>query len=101
MIARDLRSDADHAKLLEGLIAEQGIGRHGLFMLTGEGRLTSDGFEETSGYVVTDTGCTFFWTGWNESAGRSAFKVWRPAEPQADWQDDEEYQAARHAAGLA
>jgi hypothetical protein len=102
VIARDLRSDTDHAELLEALFAEQGIGRHGLFMTTGEGRVTPDGYEEMSGYVVSESGCAFFfWTGWNEHTGRSAFKVWRPAEPQPDWQDDDEYQAARQAAGLA
>jgi hypothetical protein len=42
----------------------------------------------------------FFWTGWNASAGAPTFKTWRAAEPQPEWQDSQEYQAARKAAGL-
>ena len=88
-------------ELLARLIADRGIERHGLYLLTGENRFTPDGFEEMSGFVVShDERVFFFWTGWDARKGRSAFKVWRAAEPQPDWQSSQEYQAARNAAGL-
>ena len=101
-IAHDTRSDADHAGLLERLIAERGVGRHGIFLMSGEGRFTPDGFEETSGYVIDDAGRVFFfWTAWNEGLRHTTFKIWQPTEAEADWQGDAEYIAAREAAGLA
>lgn len=100
-IGYGVKSDAEHAELLERLIAEQGIGRHGIFLLSGEGTLTPDGFEETSGYVVTaEDRVFFFWTGWIERAKRTAFKFWQPTVAEAAWFDDDEYRAARNAAGL-
>jgi hypothetical protein len=100
-ITPDIRSDAEHMELLERLIAERGIERHGLYLLTSENRLTPDGFEEMSGFVVShDEQVFFFWTGWDASKGTSAFKTWRKSEPEADWQTSQEYQAARKAAGL-
>jgi hypothetical protein len=89
-------------ELLDRLIAERGIERHGLYLLTSENRLTPDGFEEMSGFVVShDERVCFFWMGWDARKGTSAFKVWRTAEPQPDWQNSQEYQEARKAAGLA
>lgn len=100
-IARQMKSDADHAELLDRLIAEQGIGRHGLFLVSGEGRIAPDGFEETSGFVVGEDGRVFFfWTGCNDAAQATHLRVWQLAEPRADWIDDAEYRAARQAAGL-
>src|SRR5581483_6130584 len=98
----DLRSDADHTELLERLIAARGIGRHGLFFVTSEGKVTPDGFEEMSGYVVGSDGhAFFFWTGWNEQTQQSDFKIWRPAERGDDWLTDDEVQTAFRAAGCA
>jgi hypothetical protein len=72
-----------------------------LYLLTGEGRFTPDGYEELSGYVVSDTQRVyFFWTGWDEPSRQPTFKVWRIAEPQPDWTNSAEYAAARRAAGL-
>ena len=100
-IAHDIRSDTDHVDLLERLIAKQGVGRHGIFLMSGEGRYTPDGFEETSGFVVdAQEQVFFFWTGWNEAHGQTEFRTWQPVPAEADWQDDEEYVAARKAAGL-
>jgi hypothetical protein len=95
------RSDAEHQELLRGLLTERGLERYGLFAVTGEGTITPDGYEEASGYVLTQAGqAIFFWTGWDESAHRTAFSMWQPTEPQAEWQEDEEYLVARKAAGL-
>jgi hypothetical protein len=89
-------------ELLDRLIAERGIERHGLYLRTSENRFGPDGFEEMSGFVVSpDEHVYFFWTGWDANRGTSTFKIWRKAEPQQDWQRSQEYQAARKAAGLA
>jgi hypothetical protein len=99
-IGYDTKSDADHMTLLEGLISKQGIGPHGLFLLSGEGQVMPNGYEETSGYVVCrDGGVFFFWTGWDEQAQHIGFKIWEHATPQPDWLEDDEYQAAQRAAG--
>ena len=100
-IAYDIRSDTDHMGLLEALIARQGIEPHGLFLLSSEGRVGPDGYEEMSGYVLGKDGrAFFFWTGWDEAANVTGFMTWEPAEVQPDWLDDEEFQAAQRAAGL-
>jgi hypothetical protein len=101
-IQQGLKSDAEHMELLHALLTEHGLKRYGLFAVTGEGTITPDGYEETSGYALSSDGRSyFFWTGWDEEAQRTTFDMWQPTEPQPDWQDDEEYQAARKAAGLA
>ena len=100
-VTAETKSDAEHMALLERLFEERGIHRYGLFLLTSEGLFTPDGYEEMSGYVVSgDLPVIFFWTGWDETARRTCFEIWQVAEPQPDWQDDTEYQAARVAAGL-
>src|SRR5688572_27708939 len=100
-VARDTRSDAEHAELLERLIAEKGIDRYGIYLMSGEGRITPDGFEETSGYVIADYGGAYFlWTGWDDRLQQTHFKTWETTAAQVDWHDDEEYRAARTAAGL-
>lgn len=100
-IQQETKSDADHVALLAALLAERGLERYGLFAVTGEGTITPDGYEEASGYVLTHAGqAIFFWTGWDEAAHRTAFSMWQPTEPQAEWQEDEEYVAARKSAGL-
>jgi hypothetical protein len=101
-IRQEMKSDTEHMALLAALLAERGLTRYGLFAVTGEGKVTPDGYEETSGYALSRDGqAFFFWTGWDESAQRTTFDMWKPTELQDEWQDDEEYQAARVAAGLA
>lgn len=101
-IQQEIKSDAEHMALLAALLAERGLKRYGLFAVSGEGTITPDGYEEASGYALSHDGhAFFFWTGWDEAAQRTIFEMWKLTEPQAEWQDDEEYQAARVAAGLA
>lgn len=101
-IEQELKSDAAHMELLYALLAERGLTRYGLFAVTGEGTFTPDWYEEMSGYALSDEGhAYFFWTGWDEGAQRTTFDMWQPTEPQAQWQEDREYHAARAAAGLA
>lgn len=101
-ISPEIRSDSEHMALLDELIAERGVKRYGLYLLSGEALFTPDGYEETSGFVVSDDGrIFFFWTGWDETAHRVRFETWRPTEPQPGWQNSAEYQDARRAAGLA
>ena len=101
-IQQELKSDAEHMALLHALLTERGLMRYGLFAVSGEGATTPDGFEETSGYALSSDGqAFFFWTGWDESKQQTGFDMWKPTEPQPDWQGDEEYQDARKAAGLA
>ena len=101
-VTPDVKSDAEHMALLDRLIAERGIDRYGLYLLTSENLFTPDGYEEMSGFVVSsDGGVFFFWTSWDDVDQRVVFETWQAAELQPDSQDDEEYQAARVAAGLA
>jgi hypothetical protein len=101
-VTPDVKSDAEHMALLDRLIAERGIDRYGLYLLTSENLFTPDGYEEMSGYVVSsDGGVYFFWTSWHNVDQRVVFETWQAAELQSDSQDSEEYQAARKAAGLA
>ena len=100
-VTPDVRSDAEHMALLDRLIAERGIDRYGLYLLTSENLFTPDGYEEMSGCVVSSDGRVyFFWTSWDGVDQRVVFETWRVVEPQLDWQDSAEYQAARKAAGL-
>jgi hypothetical protein len=101
-IQQELKSDAEHMALIHTLLTERGLERYGLFAFSSEGTFTPDGYEETSGYALSSNDrAYFFWTGWDEAAQRTTFTLWQPTEPQIEWQDDEEYQAARVAAGLA
>ena len=98
----DVKSDAEHMALLDRLIVERGIDRYGLYLLTSENLFTPNGYEEMSGFVVASDGRVFFfWTSWDDGSQRVAFETWQAAELQPDTQDDEEYKAARKAAGLA
>jgi hypothetical protein len=101
-IQQELKSDAEHTQLLHRLLVARGLTTYGLFAVSGEGTVTPDGYEETSGYALSEEGrAYFFWTGWDEGQQRTGFSLWKPTAPQSEWQDDEEYQAARVAAGLA
>jgi hypothetical protein len=101
-IDRDVRSGAEHVAILRRLVGEQdGIGRFGLFFLNDEGRLTPDGYRESSGNVINGDGRVFaFWLGWDEAQGRVRLTVWRPVDAQSHWQTDPEYLRAQHDAGL-
>lgn len=99
---QEMKSDTEHMALLDALLAERDLRQYGLFAVTGEGTVTTDGYEETSGYALSRDGYAFFfWTGWDKAAGRTTFKMWQPTESQAERGSDEEYQAARVAAGFA
>ena len=101
-IQQEVKSDAEHMALLATLLAERGLKQYDLFAVSGEGTITPDGYEETSGYALScDGSAYFFWTGWDESAQRTTFDMWQPTESQTGWESSEEYQAARVAAGLA
>lgn len=101
-IEQELKSDTEHMALLDSLLVERGLEQYGLFAVTGEGTVTPNGYEETSGYALSRDGqAFFFWTGWDEASQRTTFDMWQPTEPQAEWESDQEYQAARVAAGLA
>ena len=101
-IQQEIKSDAEHTALLATLLAERGLKRYGRFAVTGEGTFMPDGYEETSGYLLSSEGkAFFFWTGWDESAQRTTFEMWQPTESQTGWESSEEYHAARVAAGLA
>ena len=101
-ISAEIKSDAEHMALLDRLLAERGIDRYGLFLLSSENLFTPDGYEEMSGFVVNGDGHVFFfWTSWDDVGQRVAFETWRVVEPKVEWESSEEYQAARVAAGLA
>jgi hypothetical protein len=88
--------------LLDELIREKGIERYGLFAVTTEGKVLPDGSESASGLVVDPTGRVHaFWLDWDEARRRVAFVRWNPVQPRRDWETDDEYRAARRAAGLA
>lgn len=81
--------------------------RFGIFFDSGEGRFYPNGFEETSGQIVTASGRHFtFWTDWDETNARVTFDWFRELEPDemvcaaADWADSKEYRRARAEAGL-
>jgi len=94
---RDERSLAAVAELL----AERGIGRHGIFSDVGEGEMFPDGTESMSGHVIDADGRVFFfWTDWDAERGRPTFETWEPVTPSDDWLDSEEYRAARATAGF-
>ena len=90
-----VRTNDEHMRLLSQLPEARGLDRYGMYLLTSENKFTPTGYEEMSGYVLgADGGTHFFWIGWDEPDQREAFKVWRPAEWQAGWLDDEEFQEA-------
>jgi hypothetical protein len=87
---------------LTQLLHEKHIDRYGLFAVTTEGQELPDGSESASGFVVTNSGGVFsFWLGWNEQEHRLGLTRWAPVKPAPDWAEDEEYAAARRAAGVA
>lgn len=92
---------ASRRATLDRLIRETGITRYGLFGVSSEGKNLPDGSVAASGLVVDQDGQVFsFWLDWDDARGCVALTEWRRVEPEADWLNDEEYVAARRAAGL-
>jgi hypothetical protein len=89
------------AQVLARLIAARGIGRYGLFFVTGEGTFFPNGVEEASGFAVDQRGQVYaFWTTWDSTRREVTFSEWEPVDPEPDWRDDDEYQRAREQAGF-
>jgi hypothetical protein len=88
--------------MLDGLMREQGLCRFVRFGSTVEGRFLPNGVDETSGYVLDEWERVFFyWTGWDEEAGRPIFTIWRRADDETNWLGDPAYQRARAQLGFA
>jgi hypothetical protein len=84
-IQQEIKSDAEHVALLATLLAERGLKQYGLFAVTGEGTFTPDGYEETSGYILSSEGkAFFFWTGWDESSQRTTSTCGSPPSRKLD-----------------
>src|SRR5688572_19804165 len=98
----DSRPATREAQVLDRLLAARGIGQYGLFFVSGEGTFFPNGVEETSGFVVRQTGEVYaFWTGWDSSRREITFSQWDQVTPEPDWHDDEEFQHARRRAGIS
>src|SRR4051794_25909042 len=106
--AMDL-SDTPERRLLDSLIRarlDAPEERYAYFWGTGEGKYlpradAEKRIEPTSGYVVDSQGRIFaFWLGWDAEQNRPALVRWRPAQPQVDWAEDDEYRTARRQVGL-
>jgi hypothetical protein len=92
---------AHRRDLLDQLLREKQIARYGLFAVTTEGKELPDGSEAASGFVVASTGDVFsFWLDWSEQEHRVGLTDWTPVKPDPDWDNDDEYTAAKAAAGV-
>ena len=92
---------ARRSALMDDLLCQQNIRRYGLFAVTTEGRRLPYGSESASGFGVDDAGRVFsFWLGCDEGQQQVAFTYWGEVKPEPDWEENEEYQQARRAAGL-
>lgn len=93
---------ASEAEILHLLIQGRGLRRYGLFFVTQEGRRLPDGSEDASGYVLDETGRTFFfWLGWDEGHHSLTFTEWEQVDPDPSWMESAEYHRACEQAGLA
>jgi hypothetical protein len=103
MLHRHMNSrSTSEAVVLHRLTRDCGLRRYGLFCVTQEGRRLPDGSEDASGYVLDESGRTFyFWLGWAPQHHSLAFTEWEQVEPDPAWPDSSEYQPARVEAGLA
>jgi hypothetical protein len=83
------------AEVLHRLVRDRGLRRYGLFFVTQEGRRLPDGSEDASGYVLDESGRTFFfWLGWDAHHGPT-FTQWEQVEPEPAWMESAEYRRAR------
>jgi hypothetical protein len=81
---------------LDHLIEERVQHRYELFFVTGEGKALPDDLEETSGYVLDETGRVFsFWVDWDESRSAPTLTEWEQVEAEPHWTKDPEYRRAR------
>jgi hypothetical protein len=86
---------------MDKLLREMGLRHYGLFAVTTEGKPLPDGSESASGYVLDAQGRVFsFWLDWDDDQRRIAFTEFKRVEAEPDWEDDQEFQEARQAAGL-
>jgi hypothetical protein len=72
-----------------------------MFFVTGEGEYLPNGDEETSGFVIDDSGQAYsFWTGWDSARQAVTFSEWETVDVEAEWLGVGEFERARAAAGL-
>lgn len=92
-------------ELLDELIRAriQPVQRYAFSFTTGEGRyLPGTTVEESSGYIVDETGRVFFfWFGWDTDTQAPGLIRWRQEAPASNWEQDAEYRQARERVGLA
>ena len=76
----------EHAKLLDTLVREQGVGPHVIFFLDGEGELLTNGAEASSGYVLDRLGRVYaFWVGWDAEHESAMFSLWEQVDSDPAW----------------
>src|SRR6266571_2706387 len=87
---------------LDELIRKRGIQQYGLFSVTTEGKQLPDGSESASGFLIDgESRVFFFWLDWDDRLRHIVFTDWKQVKAEPEWEGDEEYQAARRAAGLS
>jgi hypothetical protein len=88
---------------IDRLLGERGIGRHALFLTQREGVTLPGDLESVSGFVLDHQGRVHgFWLAWDDTRGRLTLAPFYPVDnPDAEFGEDAEYQAARRDLGLA
>ena len=87
--------------VLERLMRSKGLERFGLFFVTDEGEPALDGSGESSGFVVDQSGRTYFFAvDWSAGQRDGLLIEWEEISPEPDWQCSAQYQRARADAGL-
>lgn len=101
MIEHDAKLEPAEVDTLEQLVAARGIGACAPFLVAGEGTILPNGDEESSGYVVDETGRVFrYWLAWDDERDAPTLSVWRQVEQPDRWRDHPEYRKAREQLGL-
>ena len=96
-----IHHETKQRELIEQLIREKISGSFEIFGVSGEGRRFGEGYETASGHVVDSQGRVFFfWMDWDERERRAYLETFEPDETDEDWQDDDEYTAARKKLGV-
>jgi len=90
-------------RVLDRLVAEKGLGRHGFFATTDEGERAPDGSGPSSGYVVDECGRTFFFrVEWTAGMRDGRITLWKEdAVSDATGPVSDEERRARAEAGFA